>query len=170
MALTVETGYGLTGADSYAAVADADTYWTARGGNAKWTAATPAQKETALRFASEFVDREAFGGNTPYVDGQGLAFPFEGDGPTLSQIALVRRAVIVLAVVALDGPPSIAAPDAPAILSKTEKIGDLSESTTWAEPVPTGRLWNGMDVSWVIASLQPLSSSGGIVIGHWSRA
>lgn len=56
MALTVEDGTGLTTADSYVSVADADAYWSAYGDPSAWTSATTAAKETALRKATAYLD------------------------------------------------------------------------------------------------------------------
>jgi hypothetical protein len=54
MALTVEDGTGLAGAESYISVADADTYHSVRG-QATWTGAD-GLKEEALRRATLFID------------------------------------------------------------------------------------------------------------------
>lgn len=56
MALTIEDGSIVTGAESYATVAEADTYHTNRG-NAAWTG-TDAVKEAALRKAASYLDGE----------------------------------------------------------------------------------------------------------------
>jgi len=78
MALTVETGAGLAGADSYLSVADADTYHTAHGDPTTWSGiGTDAEKEEALRLATQYLDlvyagkwRGAKGSST-----QALAWP-----------------------------------------------------------------------------------------------
>lgn len=58
MALTVETGAGLTNADSYISVADADAYHAARG-NTDWDALDSTDdKEPALRRATDFLTAE----------------------------------------------------------------------------------------------------------------
>jgi hypothetical protein len=55
MALIVEDGTIVTGAESYISVADADAYFSARG-NAAWAALTPtATKEAALRKATDYM-------------------------------------------------------------------------------------------------------------------
>lgn len=54
MALIIETGAIITGADSYVSVADCDTYHAARG-NAAWTG-TDAVKESAIRKAVAYLD------------------------------------------------------------------------------------------------------------------
>jgi hypothetical protein len=55
MALVTEDGTGLPTAESYLSVADADTYWSNRG-NAVWAAADTADKEVALRKATQYLD------------------------------------------------------------------------------------------------------------------
>lgn len=54
MALTIETGAIVAGADSYVSAADATTYHVARG-NATWTG-TDAVKEAALLKAAAYLD------------------------------------------------------------------------------------------------------------------
>ena len=55
MALTIETGLIVAGADSYASVADADTYHT-NNGTAAWALASNEAKEAALRKACRYLD------------------------------------------------------------------------------------------------------------------
>ncbi len=55
MALTVESGAGIAGADSYLALADADAHHAAMGAVA-WAAAPAAAREAALRRATAAVD------------------------------------------------------------------------------------------------------------------
>lgn len=82
MALTVEDGSGKTDADSYLAVADADTYLTANylAANTKliaWDAATTAPQEIALRQATQYVDIR-YDGNwrgLKFTTTQALAWP-----------------------------------------------------------------------------------------------
>lgn len=45
----------VVGTDTYLSVSDADSYWSNRG-NADWSAASTAQKEAALREATQYVD------------------------------------------------------------------------------------------------------------------
>lgn len=54
MALIVEDGTGLTDAEAYISVADADTYFAARG-NAAWSALDEAGKEAALRLGFDYM-------------------------------------------------------------------------------------------------------------------
>lgn len=54
MSLIVEDGTGLSAAESYISVADADTYHADRG-NTPWSTMTTLQKEQALRRGTEFM-------------------------------------------------------------------------------------------------------------------
>lgn len=58
MALIVEDGTGKVDAESYASVADADSYHTKFGSFTDWDAFTTAQKEVALRKATQYLDGE----------------------------------------------------------------------------------------------------------------
>ena len=54
MAFTVETGSGISGANSLVSLAEADAYWTDRNSTA-WLALTDTQKQAALIAASEYL-------------------------------------------------------------------------------------------------------------------
>lgn len=56
MALTPETGAIVENADSYVSLAAADTYFTNHGSPSEWTGATDAVKESALRYATQWID------------------------------------------------------------------------------------------------------------------
>ena len=56
MALTVEDGTGLVGADAYISVANADTYFQATA-NATWAAATIPDKEVAIVKATRYMEK-----------------------------------------------------------------------------------------------------------------
>lgn len=61
MALTVETGSGVAGADAYVTLAAAAAYWAARPhmtASASWAASTDANREGAIREATAWIDRE----------------------------------------------------------------------------------------------------------------
>ena len=55
MALIVETGSVVTGAESYVTVAEADTYWSNRN-DTVWAALATAAKEANLRIATRWID------------------------------------------------------------------------------------------------------------------
>jgi hypothetical protein len=56
MALVVEDGSGKTDADSYLSVADCDAYHTNHSASATWSGASTADKEKALRLATQYLD------------------------------------------------------------------------------------------------------------------
>ena len=56
MALIVETGAGLSDAESYVSVSDADTYHFKQGNPSTWSTSTTDQKESALRVATAYLD------------------------------------------------------------------------------------------------------------------
>lgn len=79
MALTVETGAIVTGAESYVSAADCTTYHTNRG-NTAWTG-TDAVKEAALRRATAYLDghyRARWKGCRVYPLTQALEWPRAG--------------------------------------------------------------------------------------------
>lgn len=57
MALVVEDGTGLANAESFASVAEANVYHTARGREATWTDLDTDVKERALRLATDFMQQ-----------------------------------------------------------------------------------------------------------------
>ena len=56
MAVTVEDGTGLAAADSYISQAAADTYFTNHNAPTAWTGLTSANKDAALRYATQALD------------------------------------------------------------------------------------------------------------------
>ncbi len=78
LTLIKEDGSGKTDANSYADVADGDAYFDAHLYASAWTAATTANKEKALVFATRVIDAEyQFNGFKANV-GQALQWPREG--------------------------------------------------------------------------------------------
>lgn len=79
MALVVETGEGLPGADSYISLADANAYFIGkRLHSSAWTAALDATKEIALAQASLLLDAEFTWTGQVRVEDQGLGWPRVG--------------------------------------------------------------------------------------------
>jgi len=77
MALVVEDGTGKSDADSYLSEADADTYNTAHSASTDWSGADSADKEKALRLATQYLDVRYDGLWKGYkaTDAQALAWP-----------------------------------------------------------------------------------------------
>lgn len=79
MALIVEDGTGLSTAESYISVADADTYIAAyKGADALWDAATEADKEIAARQATQYIDGLYNWKGVVLTSTQALDWPREG--------------------------------------------------------------------------------------------
>lgn len=95
MALVVESGAGLANAESYISVTDADTYFTAHGSPAAWTAATTAAKESALRYAAQWLDRRYSWISGILVLTQALSWPrglsYDNDGRTVASGTIPQR-------------------------------------------------------------------------------
>tara|TARA_Y100001938_G_scaffold41980_1_gene57808 strand:+ start:265 stop:774 length:510 start_codon:yes stop_codon:yes gene_type:complete len=140
VALIVEDGTGKTNSESYASVADADTYFTARRGDTTWAAASTANKEKALRNATDYIEEKynaRFIGRKATKD-QALAFPrayiesYDGYAIESDEIPeKLKRATMELAVRALseDLLPDLANPGE--IASETNQVGSLRQSVTY---------------------------------------
>lgn len=147
MALTVEDGTGIQDADSYVSSNDADTYWGNRQHNAlytTWNAASPTQKEGALREATSYIDG-IFG---PYFRGirrgyvQGLLWPrssaYDAAGyelPGLPQEIIMATAE--LAARALSS--ALASDDAHggAVKRQRDKVDVIETETEYFDGAPT---------------------------------
>ena len=78
MALTIETGVGIATADSYISITDANSYFTDRGSPSDWSGLNDAGKESALRYATAYLDGiYKFVGEVTTTS-QSLAWPREG--------------------------------------------------------------------------------------------
>lgn len=104
MTLVVEDGTGVTNADSYISIASADTYHTAMG-NPAWGLADDADKEPALRRATQYVDTQYQFRGSQLTSTQALAWPRSISGMSLDwPIRRLSNAVAELALRALDEP------------------------------------------------------------------
>ena len=74
MAFTVETGDGLADANSYVAVADADSYHVLRN-NTTWASLTNTVKQAALVYATAYVDANFSWPGRIVRDEQALSWP-----------------------------------------------------------------------------------------------
>lgn len=161
MTLNVETGTGSASAESYASVADADTYHAALG-NTAWAAAsvtTPA-KEIALRQATQYLDRvygRRFVGER-YSKTQALKWPREDwedeDGDFVTGLSIptgLKNACMELALraIAEDLLPDIAEPSS--IAGESVSVGPISVSTDYAGPKSQVKRYREVDL--LLASL-----------------
>ena len=97
MALTVEDGTGLAGADSYVSVDDADAYSLNHGNPSSWSGQTEPQKEEKLRLATQGLDLEFYGKwlGTRKVSTQALDWPRDSvedeDGNAVDNASVPER-------------------------------------------------------------------------------
>ena len=121
MALTV-------GTDSYLSVADADTYWSDRN-NSTWSAASEAEKEAALREATQYLDANYTWTGVLSVSDQVLDWPrfgaYDDEGRELSDIPTkVGQSCAELALAALSS-RLVPVGSASGQETKKEKVGDI---------------------------------------------
>lgn len=138
MALIVEDGTGLASADAYISLADANTYWTDRG-NSTWDAAADADKEEAIRRATEYLDSTFEWVGVRVSQTQGLDWPrydvIDKDGYGIDSDAIpnkLAQATARLAVNALSG-DLLPVLDAGSVKSTRSKVGDLEKETVYQD-------------------------------------
>lgn len=139
MALVVEDGTGLSTAESYLSVADADTYHSNRG-NSTWTG-TDEVKEQALRKATQYLDATYTWKGTINSTTQSLNWPRDGvtdrDGRDLDDSVpqLLKDATAELALAALSADLLTITTNSDYV--KREKVGDLE--VEYKDGSPVGR-------------------------------
>lgn len=151
MAFVVETGSGLSTANSYLSVADADSYHTDHGAPAAWTAATTAAKQSALQLATQYIDAmygERWLGER-INETMALDWPrynvIDRDGYTVASTAVpaqVEQATAILALNVVNGDTLI--PDMAAganVVSEAVSVGSISSSKTYAGYKTAGKLY-----------------------------
>lgn len=140
MALVVEDGSGLSTAEAYASVAEADAYWALRGVPSAWSSSTTPQKEEALRTAADFLDSEGHlrWKGTRYGAIQRLAWPRDGvsvDGVGLERAQIPRALKEANIEAALRARTATAGlvPDETevGVASESVAVGPIQESKTY---------------------------------------
>jgi hypothetical protein len=146
VSLTVETGDGVQGADSYAAVATITAYWTARGHSAfaqAWLAASAQAQDGAAREASTYLDATwgpfYRGVRQGYV--QGLLWPRSDTKDEAGYPLPPLPPELVAAACELAGRAVTArlAPDidlGARVKAETKKVGPIEKTTTYADAGP----------------------------------
>lgn len=160
MALIVETGSNVVGAESYLSVSDADTYHANRG-NAAWAALTTTETEQALRKATDYMQtyRKRWKGYRSYAT-QPLDWPRRtiliDDSVLNSWIPYdsipteIKNACAELALRAAAGE---LAPDLERAVA-SETVGPIS--TTYVQGAPQYTQYRAIDMM-----LRPLLKNGG---------
>jgi hypothetical protein len=141
MSLIVEDGTGKGDANSYLSVADADTYHTDHSGSADWSGAAAADKEKALRLATQYLDVRYDGKwkSRRSNSGQALAWPRanveDADGYYYSSDELPQRlrdAAAELALRVIEGDTLLDdLSKAGVIRSKSVKAGPIQKTVEY---------------------------------------
>lgn len=141
MTLVVEDGTGLSTADSYISLADANTYVAAHGALASWTAAADADKEEALRLAAQYIDLK-YGSRflgTKYLRDQALCWPrdsvVDDQGHSYEYYEIpngVLQAQVEAAMRVIEGDDLLDVIDEPGtISSESVTVGPIQESKSY---------------------------------------
>jgi hypothetical protein len=134
MAFTVEDGTVVAGANSFATVDGADTYFEDRG-NATWAAATDTNKETALVRATDYINNRFRFRGEKYDEDQPLEFPRvydDAESPEMPDkliYATYEYAVRALGD-ALAPDPEIQ-DNGQQVISHSEEVGPIREATMY---------------------------------------
>ena len=170
MALVVEDGSGLSTAESYASVSEADAYHTTNG-NSGWTGATSV-KEQALRNATRYLESKYgprfFG--VKKTREQALIWPMDDASdifghliendvvPTELKNALFEAALVSLSTDLL----AAVTPETDAsIVSESKTLGPMSISKTFST---AGKRGGGSRYPKVDAAIRPLVAAAGQVV------
>lgn len=145
MALIVEDGTGVPGANSYASVAYADSYFNARL-NQVWGGLLEPQKEAALILGTDYINARwgRFLRGKKTVEDQPLEFPRDIYGDEMPNVLLAATCeYAVRASQTSLFPDPLVDETGYQITGKTEKVGPIEEKTTYAYEGPgsTMRIW-----------------------------
>lgn len=143
MSLTVETGAGLTNADSYQATADVDSYNTLYVGSAAWLAGSSTEKDLWARRATQYLDLNWGTSWLGYknLQTQALDWPrtgvYDRAGRSVSSAALpiaLKKAHSELSIRAASEElmPDVAADDSAAIVEEDLKVGPLQDRVKYS--------------------------------------
>ena len=138
----VETGAGISNANSYVSVEDADTYFADREDPADWTGADTARKEAAIIAATSYLDnkfRLRWSGRRSF-EIQALSWPRQNvedyDGFTLASNALPERLKFAVIEIAVRDITTSIAPDVATegqnLTFDFNKVGDLETEQRWS--------------------------------------
>lgn len=140
MALIVEDGSGVVGAEAFGTTTESDVYWAARG-NTDWTSQTETEKEENLRKGADYLEdkyRTRLQGYRTHEE-QGLSFPrysvYDADGFLIDSDVVptkVKQANFEAGNEARKGELEPAEDSAGRIQSESKKLGPMSKSVTYS--------------------------------------
>lgn len=152
MPLIVEDGSGLTDADAYVSVAEADAYNLSSANSAAWTAATTSAKELAIRQGTAYLDnlyRLRWLGRR-FSDSQALSWPrafvVDEDGFAIAAYFIptrLKRATVEAAIRALAGSLMADLADPGMVSRVRKKVGPIETETEYVggnSPIPEYRV------------------------------
>ena len=166
MALVVEDGTGLSNSDAYVSEADADAYHLAHSASTTWSGASSADKETAIRLATQYIDAFYRGRwqGLAQLDTQALSWPRSGvedeNGFVVDWDAIPQRLADACAEAALKQVGG------DTLLPDLDGTGTISREKIKAGPIETDTEYIGgvgpfKEYSLVEALLQDYLKSGG---------
>lgn len=132
--VTVEDGTGVTGANSYASVADADAYFDARPRSDAWVLATAESRANVLLHATRILDASVLWDGEAVSSSQALAWPRVIDDETVALPPSVKVALYELAIT-LNDRDLTADPATDGVQSL--KVGPIEITADSLRPAPT---------------------------------
>lgn len=158
--IIIETGTGVTGANSYATLAQALAYHTARLNDAWTLTANDAARSAALIRATDYIEATYRAPSAKLVATQGLQWPIDSEGLPSPLVT----ATVMLALYALDKP--LFTPAARGASKTTKKLEGLGELTTeFDEPISDPYPM----ITSMLAPLIEVAGSGGLIVGRLIR-
>lgn len=129
MTLIVEDGTGKVDSESFVSVIDADIYWSKHNSPSEWTSATEASKESALRYATLYLDDNVSWYSNRLTDTQALEWPRDAfttpSGREIAKGTIPQKVKDAVCELALQNIKE-AFNDASSEGVKSERLGDAS--------------------------------------------
>ncbi len=138
MAIVVEDGSGLSTAETYITIVDADAYHAARGNPSAWSGASTTTKESCLRAAACYLDAEYKWRGTRKREAQSLAWPrlyvVDDDNFAISSTVVPERVRRATAELALRHITTSIMPDSNTggVVRERSKVGPLETEKEYA--------------------------------------
>ena len=105
MALTVENGNGLYNSNAYVSIADANAYFVDHGNPDTWSSLTDVQKESAIRYATYYLDGQYIWAGEVRTVTQKLGWPrigaYDSEGRAITETAVPTQVVAACCELAL---------------------------------------------------------------------
>ena len=171
MSLIVEDGSGLSTAESYASVAEADAYHLVHGNPSVWNALSTGEKEQNLRMATDYIDGKFatdFKGYRTYsaqalrwprsgvADLDGYIFPANGTG---SVPVRLKNATAILALRVASDTTLFLDQSNGSVSSESVTVGAVSFSTSYSGAATGQKVYT--EVEAMLVDL--LGSSNGVM-------